>query len=123
MKRLPSDVSPRMATKMHPGFTLRESYSTLTTPGFPLLDKTSAPSSSCSKVIARNYRAREAGVRGLAGKGSAGKGQRAGSEVTRPEILVVARFTLKSGWLARSPGPLAYYLRHFCAHHTRTTLV
>src|SRR5579872_414381 len=56
MKRFPSELSPRMATKAQPGFTRRESYSTLVTSGFPLWLRNSAPSSRCWKVIARNYR-------------------------------------------------------------------
>src|ERR1700683_4110936 len=53
MKRLPSDVSPRMATNAVPGLTRRESYSTPLTPGSPFWARTSAPSSRCWKVIAR----------------------------------------------------------------------
>src|SRR6266480_4555248 len=59
MKRLPSEVSPRIATNKHPGFTRRESYSTLLTSGFPLWLRISAPSSRCWNVIAGNYRTRE----------------------------------------------------------------
>src|SRR5579863_1964950 len=58
MKRFPSELSPRIATKAQPGFTRRESYSTLVTLGSPLRLRSSAPSSRCWKVIARNYRAR-----------------------------------------------------------------
>src|ERR1700719_1064632 len=47
-----------MATNTHPGFTRRESYPTLLTPGSPLCARTSAPSSTCWKVIAQNYMAR-----------------------------------------------------------------
>src|SRR5207244_4260767 len=56
MKRLPSDVSPCMATNTHPGLTRRESYSTLLTLRSPVWLRTSAPSRRCWKVIARNYR-------------------------------------------------------------------
>src|SRR5580658_4163984 len=59
IKRLPSEVSPRMATNRHPSFTRRESYSTLLTSGFPLCARISAPSSRCWKVIAQNYMAGE----------------------------------------------------------------
>src|SRR5580704_2920462 len=58
MNWLPSLDSPRMATNTHPGFTRRESYSTLLTSGSPLCARTSAPSSTCWKVIAQNYMAR-----------------------------------------------------------------
>src|SRR5271154_6345793 len=47
-----------MATNTLPGFTRRESYSTPLTPGSPLRARTSAPSSTCWKVIAQNYMAR-----------------------------------------------------------------
>src|SRR5580700_3051549 len=58
INRLPSLDSPRMATNTHPGFTRRESYSTLLTSGSPLCARTSAPSSTCWKVIAQNYMVR-----------------------------------------------------------------
>src|SRR6266576_3050759 len=51
MKRLPSLLSPFIATKTLPGPTRRESYSTPVTGGLPLCESTSAPSSSCWKVI------------------------------------------------------------------------
>src|SRR6266403_2055858 len=51
MNRLPSLVSPFMATKTVPGRTRRESYSTPATAGFPLSERTSAPCRSCWKVI------------------------------------------------------------------------
>src|ERR1700674_17226 len=51
MNRLPSLVSPFMATKTVPGRTLRESYSTPATAGFPLWERTSAPCRSCWNVI------------------------------------------------------------------------
>src|SRR5208282_1434771 len=51
MNRLPSLVSPFMATKTVPGRTRRESYSTPATPGFPLWERTSAPCRSCWNVI------------------------------------------------------------------------
>src|ERR1035438_689569 len=40
-----------MATKRIPGRTRRESYSTPATDAFPLCERTSAPTRSCSKVI------------------------------------------------------------------------
>src|SRR6185437_2819382 len=43
INRLPSLESPFMATKASPGFTLRESYSTPVTCGFPLLARISTP--------------------------------------------------------------------------------
>src|ERR1017187_1273764 len=43
MKRLPSLDSPFIATKIVPGRTRRESYSTPVTAGFPLWERTSAP--------------------------------------------------------------------------------
>src|SRR5208282_90086 len=52
MNRLPSLVSPFMATKTVPGRTRRESYSTPATAGFPLCERTSAPCKSCWNVIA-----------------------------------------------------------------------
>src|ERR1017187_4670853 len=51
MNRLPSLVSPFMATKTVPGRTRRESYSTPATAGFPLCERTSAPCRSCWNVI------------------------------------------------------------------------
>src|SRR5208337_429045 len=51
MNRLPSLVSPFMATKTVPGRTRRESYSTPATAGFPLWERTSAPCRSCWNVI------------------------------------------------------------------------
>src|ERR1700704_1250109 len=51
MNRLPSLVSPFMATKTVPERTLRESYSTPATTGFPLWERTSAPCRSCWNVI------------------------------------------------------------------------
>src|SRR5437879_8509383 len=59
MNWLPSELSPRMATKTVPGLTRRESYSTLLTPGSPLCARISAPSSNCWKVIVGNYMAQE----------------------------------------------------------------
>src|SRR5271157_1850100 len=60
MNRLPSLVSPFMATKTVPGRTRRESYSTPATAAFPLWERTSAPCRSCWNVIGviittRNY--------------------------------------------------------------------
>src|SRR6267142_4490173 len=51
MNRLPSLVSPFMATNTVPERTLRESYSTPATTGFPLWERTSAPCRSCWNLI------------------------------------------------------------------------
>src|ERR1019366_1478132 len=60
MNRLPSLVSPFIATKTVPGRARRESYSTPATAGFPLCERTSAPCRSCWNVMGviittRNY--------------------------------------------------------------------